>query len=45
MIQKIYKNGKQVCVTTEPYPPEVIKQMKQEGYKVKKESGPQKEGR
>ncbi len=35
MKQIISKNGKVVCTTTVPYPPEVIKQMKQAGYKVK----------
>ena len=35
MIQKIIKDGKVECVTTVPYPPEVIKQMKKAGYKVK----------
>lgn len=35
MIQKIMKDGKVFCVTTVPYSPEVIKQMKKAGYKVK----------
>lgn len=33
--QIISKDGKVYCVTTKPYPPEVIKQMKKAGYKVK----------
>ena len=35
MKQIISKNKKVYCVTTVPYPPKVIKQMKQAGYKVK----------
>lgn len=35
MTQTIIKDGKVYCVTTVPYPPEVIKQMKKAGYKVK----------
>ena len=31
----ISKNGVVFCTTTVPYPPEVIKQMKKDGYKVK----------
>ena len=33
----ISKDGRVVCVTTVPYSPKVIKQMKQAGYKVKNE--------
>lgn len=35
MKQIISKDGKVFCITTIPYPPEVIKQMKKAGYKVK----------
>ena len=35
MKQTIKKNGKVFCVTSVPYPAEVIKQMKKAGYKVK----------
>ena len=35
MKQTITKDKKVYCVTTVPYPPEVIKQMKKAGYKVK----------
>ena len=34
MIQIISKNGKVLCTTTVPYPKEIIKQMKNSGYKV-----------
>lgn len=37
MKQVISKNGKVVCVTTAPYPKEVVKQLKQAGYKIKEE--------
>lgn len=37
MTQKIIKDGRVVCVTTVPYPPEVIKAMKAAGYKVREE--------
>lgn len=37
MIQTIIKDGKVYCVTSVPYPPEVIRQMKKAGYKVKEE--------
>lgn len=35
MTQIVTKDGKVYCVTTVPYPPEVVKQMKKAGYKVK----------
>lgn len=35
MKQLITKDGKTYCITTVPYPPQVIKSMKQAGYKVK----------
>ena len=35
MKQTIFKDNKPYCTTTVPYPPEVIKQMKKAGYKVK----------
>lgn len=35
MKQIIMKDGKVLCVTTAPYPKEIIKQMKKAGYKVK----------
>ncbi len=28
-------NGRVVCETTVPYPPEIVRQMKKAGYKVK----------
>ena len=31
----ISKAGRVMCVTTVPYPPEVIKEMKAAGYKIK----------
>jgi predicted fused transcriptional regulator/phosphomethylpyrimidine kinase len=34
MKQIISKDGQVKCVTTVPYPPEIIKQMKAEGYKI-----------
>lgn len=34
MKQIISKNGKVYCTTTVPYPKEVVRQMKQAGYKV-----------
>ena len=37
MTQIITKDKRVVCVTTVPYPSEVIKQMKQAGYKIKVE--------
>jgi len=33
--QVISKDGVVFCTTSVPYPPEVIKQMKKSGYKVK----------
>ena len=33
----ISKDGVVMCVTTIPYSPEVIKQMKKAGYKIKEE--------
>lgn len=38
MTQIIKKDGIVVCVTTVPYPPEIISQMKKAGYKVKEVS-------
>ena len=35
MKQIISKDGVRYCTTTVPYPPEIIKQMKKAGYKVK----------
>lgn len=35
MIQTIIKDGKVYCATSVSYPPEVVKQMKKAGYKVK----------
>ena len=35
MAQIISKDGKVKCVTQIPYPPEIIRQMKRAGYKVK----------
>lgn len=35
MKQIISKDGKVYCVTSIPYPPEIIKEMKKGGYKVK----------
>lgn len=35
MKQIISKDGVVKCTTTIPYPPEVVKQMKKAGYKVK----------
>ena len=35
MKQIISKDGQVVCTTTVPYPKEVIRQMKNAGYKVK----------
>lgn len=35
MTQIITKDGRVVCVTTEPYPAWFIKNMKQAGYKIK----------
>lgn len=35
MKQTITKDGKVHCVTSVPYPAEVVKQMKKAGYKVK----------
>ena len=37
MKQTISKDGVIVCVTTVPYPAEIIKDMKKVGYKVKVE--------
>ena len=37
MIQIISKDGRILCVTSVPYPPELIKQMKKAGYKIKEE--------
>ena len=34
MKQIISKNGKVLCVTTVPYPTDIIKQMKKSGYKI-----------
>ncbi len=36
--QTISKDGKVYCVTTCPYPPETVKQIKKAGYKVKEET-------
>jgi len=33
--QVITKGGKVICTTSTPYPPEIIKQMKKAGYRVK----------
>ena len=35
MKQIISKNNRVVCVTTVPYPPNIIKEMKKAGYKIK----------
>ena len=35
MIQIITKNNKVLCKTTVPYPPQVIREMKKAGYKIK----------
>ncbi len=35
MKQIITKGGKDFCETSEPYPKETVKQMKQAGYKIK----------
>ena len=35
MKQTIIKDGKVFCVTSVPYPAEVVKQMKKAGYRVK----------
>lgn len=35
MKQTIKKDGKVMCVTSVPYPAEVVKQMKKAGYRVK----------
>lgn len=35
MTQIISKDGRVICVTSTPYPPDVIKDMKRAGYKVK----------
>ena len=37
MKQTISKDGVVVCVTTVPYPPNIVKDMKAAGYKVKTE--------
>lgn len=37
MKQTISKDGVIVCVTTVPYPPKIIKDMRQAGYKIKTE--------
>ena len=37
MKQIISKGGKVICTTTEPYPKEIVKAMKEAGYKVKTE--------
>ena len=37
MKQTISKNKQVFCVTTVPYPKELIKQMKQAGYTIKEE--------
>ena len=34
-MQTITKDGKSMCVTSVPYPPEIVKAMKKAGYKVK----------
>lgn len=39
MTQTIIRDGKTMCVTTVPYPPEVIRQMKKAGCKVKEGEG------
>lgn len=38
MKQVIMKDGKVLCETSVPYPPEIIKQMKKAGYKIKEEN-------
>ena len=43
MKQIISKDGQIKCVTEIPYPPEIIKQMKAEGYKVKNVDNDKKE--
>lgn len=35
MKQIVAKNGRTMAVTTVPYPPEIVKQMKKAGYQVK----------
>ena len=37
MTQIITRDGVVICVTTVPYPPAIIKDMKQHGYKIKTE--------
>lgn len=36
----VMRDGKAVCVTTIPYPPDVVKTMKQAGYKIKEVEEP-----
>lgn len=35
MTQIIMRDGVVICVTTVPYPPEIIRDMKKAGYKIK----------
>jgi hypothetical protein len=37
MKQTISKNGVVICVTTVPYEPNIVKDMKKAGYKIKTE--------
>ena len=36
----VMRDGKAVCVTTIPYPPDIVKTIKQGGYKVKEVEEP-----
>lgn len=38
MTQIITKAGKVYCITTVPYPPEVVKQIKKAGFRVRENS-------
>ena len=40
MIQIITKDNKVFCKTTVPYPPQIIRDMKKAGYKVKEITSP-----
>lgn len=43
-IQIITKDNKVVCTTTVPYPPQIIRELKKAGYKVREITSSEREG-
>lgn len=43
VIQIITKDNKVICTTTVPYPPQIIRDLKKAGYKVREITSPERE--